>query len=61
MRIAVVGVVLFLPRLVLGDQPAPNWPDPKLTPGATFDVTLQDISSPGYWKESQARDFGTER
>jgi hypothetical protein len=33
------------------DQPAPIRPDPKLTPGATFDVTLQDISEPGYSKK----------
>ena len=51
MRIAVVVVFLFSSRLVLGDQPAPIRPDPKLTPGAIFDVTLQDISSPGYSKK----------
>src|SRR5690348_4628892 len=51
MRIAVVVAFLFLSRIVLGDQPAPIRPDPKLTPGATFDVTLQDISSPGYSKK----------
>jgi hypothetical protein len=51
MRIAVVVVFLFLSRFVFGDQPAPIRPDPKLTPGATFDVTLQDISSPGYSKK----------
>ncbi|MBV8970465.1 MAG: hypothetical protein JO331_15595 [Verrucomicrobia bacterium] len=26
-------------------------PDPKLTPSATFDVTLRDISEPGYSKK----------
>jgi hypothetical protein len=51
MRIAVVVVFLFLSRLVLGDQPAPIRPDPKLTPGATFDVTVKDISTPGYSKK----------
>jgi hypothetical protein len=51
MRIAVVVAFLFLSRIVLGDQPAPIRPDPKLTPGATFDVTLTDISAPGYSKK----------
>jgi hypothetical protein len=51
MRLAVVVVLLFFSSLALADQPAPIRPDPKLTPGATFDVTLQDISSPGYSKK----------
>jgi hypothetical protein len=33
------------------DQPAPIRPDPKLAPGVTFYVTLQDISEPGYSKK----------
>jgi hypothetical protein len=51
MRLAVVVVLLFFSSLALADQPAPIRPDPKLTPGATFDVTLQDISSAGYSKK----------
>ena len=31
-----------------GKQPAAILPDPKLTPGDVFDVTLQDICTPGY-------------
>jgi hypothetical protein len=37
--------------LFFADQSTPIRPDPKLTPGATFDVTLQDISEPGYSKK----------
>jgi hypothetical protein len=44
MRIVAVLALLFFPAVVFADQPAPIRPDPKLTPGATFDVTLQDIS-----------------
>src|SRR5580704_2129217 len=51
MRIIVVLTLLFFRAVVFADQPAPIRPDPKLTPGATFDVTLQDISEPGYSKK----------
>jgi hypothetical protein len=51
MRIVVVLALLFFQAVVFADQPAPIRPDPKLTPGATFDVTLQDISEPGYSKK----------
>src|ERR1700757_4854563 len=50
MRIVVVLTLLFFRAVAFADQPAPIRPDPKLTPGATFDVTLQDISEPGYSK-----------
>jgi hypothetical protein len=39
---------LFLAQAVLAEQPTPILPDPKLTPGDTFDVTAQDICVPGY-------------
>jgi hypothetical protein len=51
MRIVVVLALLFFHAVVFADQPAPIRPDPKLTPGAIFDVTLQDISEPGYSKK----------
>jgi hypothetical protein len=51
MRIVVVLALLFFRTVVFADQPAPIRPDPKLTPGATFDLTLQDISEPGYSKK----------
>ena len=38
----------------LGQQPTPILPDPKLTPGDVFDVTLQDICTPGYSKKVRA-------
>jgi hypothetical protein len=53
MRIVVVLAVLFFRAVVFADQPAPIRPDPKLTPGATFDVTLQDIWSPVIQKRSE--------
>jgi hypothetical protein len=39
----------------LGQQPKPILPDPKLTPGDVFDVTIQDICTPGYSKKSAGR------
>lgn len=51
MRIVVVLALLVFSTVVFADQPAPIRPDSKLTPGATFDVILQDISEPGYSKK----------
>jgi hypothetical protein len=51
MRIVVALALLFFPAVVFADQPKPIRPDPKLTPGATFDVTLKHISEPGYSKK----------
>jgi hypothetical protein len=51
MRIVVVLALLFFRTVDFADQPAPIRPDPRLTPDATFDVTLQDISEPGYSKK----------
>ena len=51
MRIVVALALFVFSAVVFADQPAPIRPDPKLTPGATFDVTLQDISEPGYSKK----------
>jgi hypothetical protein len=38
----------------LAQQPTPLLPDPKLTPGDVFDVTLQDICAPGHSKKVRA-------
>ena|SRR6516164_7291952 len=46
--------LLFLARVVLAEQPTPILPDPKLTPGDTFDVTAQDVCVPGYAKKVRA-------
>jgi hypothetical protein len=46
--------VLFLAQAVLAQQPTPILPDPKLTPGETFDVTPADICVPGYAKKVRA-------
>jgi hypothetical protein len=51
MRIVVALALLLFQAVVFADQPKPIRPDPKLTPCATFDVTLQDISEPGYSKK----------
>src|SRR6516164_6383128 len=44
----------FLAQVVLAGQPTPVFPDPKLTPGDTFDVTAQDVCVPGYAKKVRA-------
>jgi hypothetical protein len=44
----------FLAQAVLAQQTTPILPDPKLTPGDTFDVTSQDICVPGYAKKVRA-------
>jgi hypothetical protein len=43
--------LLFLTQVVLAQQPTPIVPDPKLTPGDTFDITAQDLCVPGYAKK----------
>jgi hypothetical protein len=50
----VFASLLFLAQAVLAQQPAPILPDPKLTPGDTFDVTAQDVCVPGYAKKVRA-------
>jgi hypothetical protein len=45
---------LFLTQVILAGQPTPILPDPKLTPGDTFDVTAQDVCVPGYAKKVRA-------
>jgi len=39
--------LLFLTQAVFAQQPKPILPDPKLTPGDTFDVTVQSSAVPG--------------
>jgi hypothetical protein len=48
------GFLLFLAQTILAQQPAPILPDPKLTPGDTFDVTAEDVCVPGYAKKVRA-------
>ena len=46
-----IRVLLFLfslAQIVLAQQPTPIVPDPKLTPGDAFEVTVQDLCVPGY-------------
>lgn len=51
---ALLAVSLLWSFYVLGQQPKPLLPDPKLTPGDAFDVTIQDICTPGYSKKVRA-------
>jgi hypothetical protein len=52
MYILRVLAFLFLTQVILrAEQPTPILPDPKLTPGDTFDVTTQDLCVPGYAKK----------
>jgi hypothetical protein len=48
MYIRAVAFLLLLAQAVLAQQPTPILPDPKLTPGDAFEVTVQDICVPGY-------------
>jgi hypothetical protein len=59
-------VFLFLTQVVLGQQPTPILPDPKLTPGDTFDVTTQGRVRPrlreeGAGRNSMAQKIGRRR
>jgi len=47
-------VFLFLVHAILAEQPTPVLPDPKLTPGDTFDVTAQAVCVSGYAKKVRA-------
>jgi hypothetical protein len=40
--------LLFLAKVVLAQQPTAIVPDPKLTPGDSSPVTVQDLCVPGY-------------
>jgi len=46
--------LLFLAQFVRAEQPTPILPNPKLTPGDTFDVTAQDVCILGYAKKVRA-------
>ena len=53
MFIRAIALLLFLATVALGQQPTPIDPDPKLTPGDSFAVTVQDLCVPGYTKKVQ--------
>ena len=48
MYIRALGLLLFLTRVLLAQEPTPILPDANMTPGDTFDVTAQDICAHGY-------------
>src|SRR5215471_14073841 len=51
---ALLTLTLLWNLCALGQQPKPLLPDPKLTPGDVFDVTIQEICVPGYSKKVRA-------
>jgi hypothetical protein len=51
MFIPAIAFLLFLAPVVLAQQPTPIVPDPKLTPGDSFPVTVQGLCVPGYTKK----------
>jgi hypothetical protein len=51
MFIRAIAFLLFPAQVVLAQQPTPIVPDPKLTPGDAFGVTVQDLCVPGYAKK----------
>ena len=52
-RVFLILILLWNLCALVG-QPKPLLPDPKLTPGDVFDVTLQDICTPGYSRKVRA-------
>jgi len=70
MFIRAIALLLLAP-VALAQEPTPILPDPNLTPGNTFDVTVQDLCVPGYTKKVRNvpaemkrevyREYGTHR
>jgi len=52
-RVLIASLLIWNP-CAFAQQPTPLLPDPKLTPGDVFDVTIQDICVPGYSKKVRA-------
>jgi hypothetical protein len=48
---ALLVLFLFWGLGALARQPAPYLPNPELTPGDVFDITIEDICTPGYTKK----------
>jgi hypothetical protein len=51
MIIRVIAFLLVLAPVIHAQQPTPIVPDPKLTPGDSFPVTVQDLCVTGYTKK----------
>jgi hypothetical protein len=51
MFIRAIAFLLFLAPVALAQVPTPIVSDPKLTPGDSFAVTVQDLCVPGYTKK----------
>ena len=51
MLIRAIAFLLVFAQVVLAQQPTPIVPDPKLTPGDTFEVRVQDLCVRGYTKK----------
>jgi len=50
MRLFGILAALAIVTLTEAQQPEPILPDPRLTPGDAFDVSAQDVCTPGYSK-----------
>jgi hypothetical protein len=51
MFIRAIAFLLFLATVALAQQPTPILPEPKLTPGDSFPVAVQDLCVTGYTKK----------
>jgi hypothetical protein len=51
MFICDIAFLLVCAQIALAQQPTSILPDPKLTPGDAFTVTVQDLCVPGYTKK----------
>jgi hypothetical protein len=51
MFIRAIALFFFLAPVALSQQPTPVVPDPKLTPGDSFPVTVRDLCVLGYTKK----------
>jgi hypothetical protein len=49
-----LAFLLFLAQVIVAEQPTPILPNPKQTPGDTFDITAQDVCVPDYAKKVRA-------
>jgi len=52
MFIRAIAFLLLLAPVALAQHDTPIVPDPKLTPGDAFAVTVKDLCVPGYTKRS---------
>jgi hypothetical protein len=49
-RTFLIAILFLMASFALAGRPDPVLPNPRLTPGDAFDVTVKDIAVPGYAK-----------